>query len=165
MRCEPIGLTAKEAKMRAMLRYRISETINVPLRYAYEWLTDFRDDDTTIIGGPYPRHILRKRKDGFVWTQRYKREGVEKEGVRIITLKPPNGWHNEAINEEKESSFDYRLTPAGRNRTKLTISAKITYKTIEPEVKAQLERSLSADWQKYKAALEKDYSSGKAATA
>ncbi|MGA2199268.1 MAG: hypothetical protein ABSG45_04960, partial [Nitrososphaerales archaeon] len=133
--------------------------------YAYEWLTDFRDDDPVMTGGPYPRHILRKRKGSFVWTQRYKRDGVEKDGVRIITLKPPSAWHNEAINEEKESSIDYRLTPAGKNRTKLTISAKVTYKTIDPEVKSQLERNLSTEWDKFKTALEKDYSSGRAATA
>jgi hypothetical protein len=100
-----------------------------------------------------------------VWIQHYKRDGVEKEGVRLVTLKPPNSWHNEAINDEKEMVFDYRLTPVGKSKTKLTITIKATYKTIEPEVRSELERSLSADWDKYKGALEEAHSSGNAASA
>jgi hypothetical protein len=147
-----------------VLRYGITKTIDVPLEYAYEWLTDFRDDDTKIIGGTYPRHILRRSKDQFVWIQHYDRDGKEKEAVRIVTLKPPNAWHNEAISDEKESVFDYRLTRAGKNRTRLTIRARVTYKTIRPEVKSEMEKNFSADWDKYVSALEKDHSSGKPAS-
>ena len=148
-----------------MLRYGISLTLDAPLKYAYEWCTDFRNEDPFIPGGAYPRHILRRRKDGFVWIQHYKRDGIEKEGVRIVTLRPPNAWHYESIGEEKESIIDYRLSPLGKKRTKLNISVGATYKTIEPEDRPLLEKNMSAEWEKYKAALEADYSSGKASTA
>ncbi len=147
-----------------MLRYGIAKTIDVPLEYAYSWLTDFRDDDTKIVGGAYPRHILRKSKSQFVWIQHYNRDGKEKEAVRIVTLNPPSSWHNESISDEKEGSFDYRLTRVGRRRTRLTIKARVTYKAMQPEVKPEMERALSADWEKYRTALEKDYSSGRSAT-
>jgi hypothetical protein len=148
-----------------MLRYGITKVLEVPIGYAYAWCTDFRDDDAKIVGVPFPRHILRKRRGEYVWIQRYIRGGKEKEGVRFITLEPPNAWHNEAIGDEKESSIDYRLTPMGKKRTRLTITVRATYKTMEPEAKSGLEDILSRDWDKYGAALEKDYASGKAATA
>jgi hypothetical protein len=141
--------------------YRISKVVKVPLDYAFAWLTDFRDDDPKIIGGT-PRRMLRKSKREFVWVQPYKRDGVQKFGVRIVKLKPPDSWRNDAINEEKESVYSYRLTPVGRS-TRLTIEAKIRYKTIKPESMRELAHNLSADWEKYKASLEKDYSSGKPA--
>jgi hypothetical protein len=148
-----------------MLRYGISKVIGAPVGYTYAWLTDFRNEDPLTIGAQFPRNILRKRKDEFVWIQHYKRDGVEKEGVRLVTLKPPNSWHNEAINEEKEMVFDYRLTAVGKNKTKLTLTVKATYWTIEPESRSELERVLNMDWDKYVAALEAAYLSGKAATA
>ena len=147
-----------------MLRYGISKTLDVPIQYAYLWLTDFRTDDLMMVGSPLPRHILRKGKGEFVWIHHYRKDGLEREGVRLVTLKPPNAWHNEAINDEKDMIFDYRLTRVGKSRTKITITVKATYRTIEPEVRSELEKHLGADWDKYKAALESAYSSGKAAT-
>jgi len=152
-----------EVRTETMPGYKISKVCRVPLDYAFAWLTDFRDDDAKMIGGK-PRKILRRTKRNFVWIQPYTRDGVDKIGVRIVTLRPPDSWHNDVINEEKESKFDYHLTPVGKS-TKLTITAKIRYKTIKPEKMRELARNLSAEWDKYKAALEKDYSSGKPATA
>lgn len=143
-----------------MLRYGITKTLDVPLDYAYAWLTDYRNEDPRIIGDPYPRHILRRSKQSFVWTQRYERDGEVRESVRIVTLKPPNAWHNEAISDEKESTLDYRLTPLGKRRTKITIKAVVSFKTIK-QTKAELEEHLGGIWDKYGAALETDYRSGK----
>ncbi len=147
-----------------MLRYGITKTLDAPVAYAYAWLTDFRSEDPLILGDPHPRHILRRSKDNFVWIQHYDRDGTAKEGVRLVTLKPPNEWHNEAITDEKESILDYRLTTAGKEKTKLSIRVKVSFKTVE-ESKADLERNLSTIWDKYGAALESDFRSGKKAVA
>jgi len=53
----------------------------------------------------------------------------------------------------------------GKGRTRLRISVKISYRTIEPESMPELARKLSGEWDKFKTALEKDHSSGRAATA
>lgn len=143
----------------------MTKDFDVPLKYAYEWCTDFREDDPSILGSPYPRHIVSRRGNVFVWIHHYLGDGKEKEAVRIVTLRPPDAWHNEALNDEKESSFDYKVKALGNKKSRLTITAKIRYKTIDPEDKDTLIRNLSADWDKYKAALEKDYASGKAARA
>ncbi len=143
-----------------MLRYGVTKSLDAPLGYAFAWLTDYRNEDPRIIGDPYPRHILRRSKRSFVWIQPYERNGEKREAVRIVTLLPPNAWHNEAISDEKESTLDYRLTRLGERRTKITIKASVSFKTIE-ETKADLEKHLSAIWDKYIAALEADYRSGK----
>ena len=143
-----------------MLRYGITMTLEVPVDYAYAWLTDFRSEDPRIIGDPYPRHIIRKNKGSFLWIQHYERDGQEREGVRLVTLKPPNAWHNEALTDEKESILDYRLTRLGRDSTKLTIKVRVSFKA-RPEARADLERNLTRIWEKYKEALEKDFRSGK----
>jgi hypothetical protein len=103
---------------------------------------------------------VRRTRDRFVWTQRFKRDGVEKVGVRVVTLDPPKAWHNEASDSGKEATFDYRLFRVGVDRTRLRITARVTYKNMQPEDKAALERSLAASWARYRDALERDYTAG-----
>ena len=59
--------------------------------------------------------------------------GAQKEGVRIVTLAPPNSWHLESVNEEVDRIGDYTLNSLGRERTRLNIVIKARYKTIKPE--------------------------------
>lgn len=148
-----------------MLSYSISVVIEAPLKYAFQWCTDFREDDPTIAGRQFGRHIIKRQGREFVWIQHYVRDGKESEGVRIVELHPPDAWENDAINEEKESFFTYKMSPLGKKRTRLTIRARVAYRTVEPEDVSALKEVLSADWAKYKAALEKDYASGRSARA
>jgi hypothetical protein len=148
-----------------MPKYGIDVTFDAPLRYVYEWCTDFRDDDPLISGGEYPREIVRRSKDRFVWTQRFRSEDVERVGVRVVTLEPPRAWHNEVSEPGREGTFDYRLTRLGSDKTRLRITASVTYKSMQTEDKQALERSLAASWAKYREALQKDYEAGLGARA
>lgn len=139
--------------------YGISLAIDAPLTYVYDWCTDFTDDDPKITGAPYTRHVIEKTKKRVVWIQRYTIDGTVKEGVRIVTLSPPDSWHLESINEEVYRIGDYILSSSGRERTKLKIKIKARYKTNEPKSTLSLKQNLSEDWDKYKAALVKDYAS------
>ena len=87
--------------------------------------------------------------------------GDTKEGVRIVTLAPPDSWHLESVNEELARSGDYTLRSVAHGNTKLEIVIKTEFKTIKPESAMKLKQSLSEDWEKYKAALEKDYASAR----
>lgn len=141
--------------------YRISKTIHAPLEYVYAWCTDFTDEDPEIIGAPYTRHVIEKTKKRAIWIHRYKMNGDTKEGVRIVTLSPPQSWHLESVNEELTRTGDYTLRSLGLGNTKLEIVIKTEFKTIKPESARKLKESLSEDWEKYKAALEKDYASAR----
>lgn len=138
--------------------YKVSKIMNAPITYVYNWCTDFRADDPEIIGAQYTRHIVDKSKKRVVWVQHYTRDDKEMEGVRYVVLSPrKKSWHMEGANEESNRTGDYSLRSLGKEKTKLDISIKIQYKTIEPESIPKLKENLSADWEKYKAALEKDY--------
>lgn len=142
------------------ITYRISQTFDAPLHYVYSWCTDFTDDDPKIVGAKYKRHVIEKTKKRAIWIQRYTIDGAEKEGVRIVTLAPPDSWHLDSIGEEVDRIGDYTLRSLGRNTTILKIVIKARYKTIEAESKTKLKQNLFEDWEKYKAALENDYASG-----
>jgi len=143
------------------ISYRISKILGAPRDYAYQWCTDFRDDDPKLIDASYTRHVVEKTKKRAIWIQHYSRDGVAKEGVRIVTFSPPDSWHLESVNEELDRSGDYVLRPAGREKTKLEIVIKTKYKSISPESPIKLKQDLSDDWDKYKIVLERDYSSSR----
>src|SRR5579862_5321923 len=75
------------------ISYRISKILGAPRDYAYQWCTDFRDDDPKLIDASYTRHVVEKTKKRAIWIQHYSRDGVAKEGVRIVTFSPPDSWH------------------------------------------------------------------------
>jgi hypothetical protein len=140
------------------MTYGITTVLEAPLGYAYEWCTDFRDDDPQIVGASFTRHILKKTKEEVVWIQHYKRDLEEREGVRTVKLDPPDAWHLESLNDGVSRIGEYRLTKLGDERTKLKIVIKSRYRGAEPEPKAKLQAAPQEDWKKYKAALETDYS-------
>lgn len=141
----------------SQVNYGISQTFEVPLSFAYKWCTDFTDEDPKLIGAPYTRHVIEKTKSRAIWIQHYTRDGIQKEGVRIVTLRPPDSWHLESINEELYRFGDYKLTSLGRRETKLQIKLRTKYISIPEESKSKLTEALAEDWDKYKIALIKDY--------
>ena len=143
------------------VKYGITVIFDAPLAYVYRWCTDFSDEDPKIINAPYTRHVIEKTKSRSIWIQHYSRDGVEKEGVRIVTMTPPKSWHLESVNEELNRTGDYKLTPLGCGKTKLDIRLSTKYFTVEPEPAKKLTEGLAEDWVKYKAALQKDYSTPK----
>jgi len=148
----------------AAVTYGISKIFDVPLAYVYNWCTDFSDDDPKIIDASYTRHVIEKTKKRAIWIQHYTQDGVAKEGVRIVTLTPPDSWHLESVNEELYRTGDYTLASLGRKRTKLEIVIKTRYLSIPAESPTKLKESLSDDWDKYKAALEKEFAWGNRAS-
>lgn len=105
-----------------MPQYRISKIIDAPPSFVYKWCTDFRADDPKILGASYTRHIVDKTKKRAVWIQHYTRDGVEMEGVRYVTLFPPDSWHMESVNEDADRIGDYHLTPLGKKTNSQSLS-------------------------------------------
>jgi hypothetical protein len=84
--------------------------------------------------------------------------GKEVEGIRVVDLKPPNVWHLDAIGEDFLEIADYRLTGLGKNKTRLDMTMRLKYKTAPDQTKEEWEKGTSAQWDTYKAFLEKEYS-------
>ncbi len=142
---------------------RVSKTINAPLRYVYDWCTDYREDDPQITGSHSQRKILEKTKKRVIYAQIYVgADGNQKVAVDIVTLKSPTSWHLDYFGEEDDETGEYRLKSLGKGKTRLDMVFKEKWKSIAkvPSIAEQV-KSTSEVWDKYVAALERDYSSEK----
>lgn len=141
----------------------VSKTIKAPLWYAYDWCTDFRETDPQITGSKSQRRVLHKTKKKAIYVQIYEgADGKEKVAVDIVTLKPPTSWHLDYFGEEDDETGEYRLKKLGENKTRLDMVFKEKWKNIAkiPSIEEQI-RSTNETWDKYVAALEKEYKSRK----
>jgi hypothetical protein len=140
--------------------FRVSKTINAPIRYVYDWCIDFREDDPKITGSKSQRRILHKTKKKVVYAQLYEgSDGKQKVAVDIVTLSP-RSWHLDYFGEEDDETGDYRLTSLGKNKTRLDMIFKEKWKDIAviPSKQEQIDQT-SRIWDKYVTALEKEYNS------
>jgi len=136
---------------------RVSKIINAPLRFVYDWCTDFREDDRKMIGSRRKRIILQKTKRRVVYIYIYRRGGKVRSAVNIVTLQPPNAWHLDSPGQDCDEIADYRLTMLSPKKTRLDITFKEQYKIPRAPSRVQDAKDLNEAWDKYVAALERDY--------
>ena len=85
--------------------YRVSKVFHAPLRYVYEWCTDYRETDPKIVGSTKRRIILEKTRQRAIYVQLYYgSDGRRKVCVDIVTLKPPKSWHLDFFGEEDDET-------------------------------------------------------------
>jgi hypothetical protein len=139
----------------------VSKIINAPVRFVYNWCTDFREDDNKLSGSKTRRIILQKTKRRVVYISAFKWTGRSRYGVQIVTLRPPNRWHLEYFGEEADEIGDYRLTKLGPQRTRLDMTFKEEYKISGAPTRKEETKQTSGVWGRYVAALERDYARSK----
>ena len=137
--------------------YKLSKKFSAPLDFVFQWCTDFREDDPKIIGSKTVRKMLEKNGERAIWRVRYKNGKGFAEGVRFVTLHPPNAWHLDTCGDGREVG-DYKLTAMGKNKTRLDMKFTVTYDSKkEVEDRDEWEKDGDAHWTIYKKALEKEY--------
>jgi len=140
----------------------VSKVINAPLRFVFNWCTDFREDDNRITGSKNKRRILQKARRRVVYVTTYfPKPNKPKIGVNLVTLHPPNSWHLEFVGEEDYEDGEYRLTRLGSRKTRLDMRFKERYKVRNAPSAAEDKKGTEELWDKYVAALERDYSRGR----
>ena len=137
----------------------VSKVIKAPLNFVYNWCTDFREDDNEITGSKTKRIILQKTKRRVIYVSTYKLRGKTISSVDIVALRPPNAWHLDFVGQEGDEIGEYKLTRIGPRKTRLNMTFKIKYKIANPPTKEEDTKSTSKFWDKYVAAVEKDYAS------
>ena len=145
---------------------RVSKTIEAPLRYVYDWCTDYRSDD-----GKFSRQRPRPRfRTVKISPRRVLRiriapgEGAEPAiAVDVLQLSPPNAWHTNQIDEQDLQVVDYKLTALSREKTRLDLL--VTERYISPKYPSRVEtaRRVRATWDRLAGFLEERYRSGKPA--
>jgi hypothetical protein len=137
--------------------YKLSKKFNAPLSFVFQWCTDFREDDPKIIGSKTVRKILEKDSQRVIWRVRYKDGKGFAEGLRYVTLHPPNAWYLDSCGDQRERGH-YKLTSLGKNKTGLDMKFTVTYDSKKDvEDKDEWEKDGDDHWVLYKKALEKDY--------
>jgi len=152
-----VEINLKLVTYRRSHSFHVSKVIRAPLRFVFDWCTDYRDTDTQITGSKAKRKILMKTKHRVVYVTSYRNRGKQRNAVDIVTLFPPKSWHLDFVGDEDDESGDYVLTSLGPRKTRLDMTFQEHYKIRNAPSKATDEKHTHEVWDKYVAALEKDY--------
>lgn len=140
----------------------ISKTINAPIRFVYDWCTDYQETDPELTGSETRRKILFRDEHLVVYTETYQSGGKSTTAVDVVTLFPPRGWHLDFVSDEDDEVGDYVLSSLGPRKTKIDLTFWEHYKVAKAPSKTAYSSHVSQVWDKYVEALEKDYArSGK----
>ena len=145
-----------------MVVYKVSKVFNAPIKYVYEWATDFRESDNKFWHGKHRRVILLKTRQKAVYASYNDGRGKPKLAVGIVTLKPVSySWHLDYYSQEDTETAEYKLTSLGKEKTRLNMVFNNHWKKGRGPSAKDFEKGTSLVWEKYALALEKDYESGK----
>jgi hypothetical protein len=137
--------------------FNVAKTIRAPRQFVYGWCTDYRESDPKITGSKSKRKILLKTKHRVIYTSNYRSRGKQRSAVNVVTLYPPKAWHLDFIGDEDDEVGDYKLNSLGPRITKLDMTFTEHYRIRNPPTKAQDLKVTHELWDKYVAALERDY--------
>lgn len=139
--------------------YAVSVEIQAPLKFTYDWCTDYTAEDGQISGEGHERRILAQSArevvledlydtpKGWIWVR------------RTIRLMPPNRWRADSIGSDRALSVDYSLSEMPNASTALKIRARrrpYGIGTKNPP-KRTWERRVAINWSNFARKLEKDY--------
>lgn len=150
-----------------MVKYKVSKIINAPIKYVFDWATDYSPDDNLISKTKWPRLILFKGRTKVIYAS-YKQGSDRKPklAVRIVTLFPSKFfWHLDYYAEEDLEQGEYRLVRLGPTKTRLDMKFENTWKKGKGPSSKEFEKGTVQVWEKYSRALESDFRSGKKARA
>jgi len=139
--------------------YHITKTINAPLKFVYEWCTDYREDDNQITQSKTQFKILQKTKQRVIYLRTIERAGKTMIGVKMVTLRPSKAWHLDQVGEDEDVIGTYKLTRLGPEKTRLEMAFTEMYKVTDAPTKEEDRNDTDEMWDMYVAALQKDYTS------
>jgi hypothetical protein len=148
---EGIGLT--------LVVYKHSAILKAPIKFVYDWCTDFQESDPQLWGENYRRIILEKSKKRVVYAS-YKPDGDGKQrlAVSLVLLFPTRySWHLDYFAEEDLETGEYKLTRLEKELTRLDLVLKNTWKSGPSSTRESFESGTKSVWDQYRLALEKDY--------
>ena len=148
-----------EERISIMVTYRHSRVFSAPIRFVYDWCTDYSYEDSKITKEKYPRKVLEKSNKRAVYASFKKgTDGKPKLAVRVVTLHPETyTWHLDYFAEEDLEVGEYKLTRLDPKRTRLDMVLRNRWKKGKSPTKREFEQSAKNVWDKFTPALESDY--------
>jgi hypothetical protein len=142
---------------------RVSKEVNAPLRYVYDWCTDYRSDDWRLRrkGGIKPKYrVLRVSPRRVVRVRQAPNGSRDPDiAVDVVRLDPPADWHTDQIDETDRMALDYHLVKLGPKKTRLDLYVTERWVTRDFPTPSELRRRVSATWDRLLTVLEEDYRS------
>jgi len=137
----------------------VKRVIRAPLKYVFDWCTDFRETDPKIIGSARQRVIIEKTRKRVVFAQVWNEaEGKTRVNVDIVTLKPPDSWHLDMFGSFRNETAEYKLKSLGKGTTQLNVEFKNRWRVVPKIETSEHEvKRLNDIWDGYAEALERDY--------
>lgn len=148
-------MPASSRRVFATHNFRVTKTAHAPLRYVYDWATDFRADDGRYSNSTTRYRVLRTNQDRVVRIRMGKRPGnVPVTAIELVRLDPPRAWHVDQIDETDLAAVDYRLTSLSPRKTKIEL--RVTERWMTPVFPSLSEdvRNVSDYWDHLVEALE-----------
>jgi hypothetical protein len=140
---------------------RISKVIAVPLRYAYDWCTDYRTDDGKLSRSKARFQVLHLSKDRVVRVRFSPPKAKPmKVAVELVRLRPPDAWHLDQIDEADLNTVDYKLSRLGPRKTRLTLDLVERWMVPDFPPRAEWVRGTNLFWDSLVAAMEDRYRRG-----
>jgi hypothetical protein len=143
---------------------RVSRVIHAPLRYVYDWCTDYRPDDWRLGRRGANKLTFRVLR---VSPHRVIRVRLNPHGphdpdiaVDVVRLDPPADWHTDQIDEADRMAIDYHLVRLGPRKTRLELLVTERWVTRDFPTRSELRRRVSATWERLSTAIEERYRSG-----
>ena len=143
---------------------RLSKVVNAPLKYVYEWCTDYRTDDGQL---QRPDRVKPQFRVHRISPHREVRIRIGPNGspdpaiaVDVVRLDPPADWHTDQIDETDRMALDYHLVRLGPRKTRLVLYVTERWVTREYPTANELRQRVSRTWDHLIARLEERYRSG-----
>lgn len=157
----PVPVPESGQRIYATHHVRISKEIAAPLRYAYDWCTDYRTDDGKFDPSEPRFQFLQLSQERLVRVRSSPRKAKRlRVAVELVQLRPPNAWHLDQIDERDYNSVDYNLTRLGPKRTRLTLDLVERWMVPNFPPKTEWVRGTNQYWEGLVAALEERYRRG-----
>ncbi|HXW37819.1 MAG TPA: hypothetical protein VEJ36_07965 [Nitrososphaerales archaeon] len=147
---------------------RVSIIVSAPLRYVYDWCTDYRADDWRLAreGRVKPAFRVLRISPHRVIRVRLTPTGEDdpKIAVDVVRLNPPADWHTDQIDERDRMAIDYHLVKLGARKTRLELYVTERWITREYQLtQMELREQVSDTWKHFSDAIEERYRSGASA--
>ncbi|HEV2317077.1 MAG TPA: hypothetical protein VGV89_05835 [Thermoplasmata archaeon] len=156
-------MPASSQRVYATQKVRVVKTIDVPAKYAYTWLTDFRESDGFLSSRKPEYSVQRIGNDQVVRVRKLSLEkGQVAVAVELVRLMPPNRWHVDQIDVEDLETVDYTVRGAGPRRCRVELRMVERWMVPKHPSAAQVRDGTAKFWDKIALAIEEDYRKGRA---
>lgn len=141
---------------------RVRVAFRVPMKFAFEWCTDYTPQDAALEGESYTRKIVERSARRVIFEDLEEGESGWIWARDVVDLKPPRRWHMESLGSHRDVTADYTLTDLPDGRTQLELVWwRRPHGPGKRIPRAQREKETTGAWKRFAKAMEEDYRAAK----